>query len=94
MGTASVVEHGGEIEAFASSIGFSGYAVGESNEGLKALLGAAPEIGGPGVLVPTGNGELFRWCLDRGLRVVQQMTLMSLGMYQRPDGAHIPSILL
>ena len=57
MGTASVVEHGGEIKAFASAIGFGGYAVAESNEGLKALLGSAPEIGGPGVLVPTSNGE-------------------------------------
>ncbi len=93
-GTASVAEHGGEIRAFASGIGYGGYAVAESNEGLKALLGAAPEIGGPGVLIPTSNGELFRWCLERGLKVVQQMTLMSLGMYQRPDGGHVPSILL
>ena len=94
MGTALVVEHGGQINACASSIGFGGYAVAVSNEGLQALISAAPEIGAPGILVPTGNGELFRWCLDHGLKVVQQMTLMSLGMYQRPDGAYIPSILL
>ena len=65
-GTACVAQHGGEVRAFASGIGFGGYAVAESNEGLKALLGAASEIGGPGVLVPTGNGGLLRWCLENG----------------------------
>lgn len=94
QGTALVVEHGGRIKACASSIGFGGYAVAESNEGVQALISGAPEIGAPGVLVPTSNGELFRWCLEHGLKVVQQMTLMSLGMYQRPAGPHMPSILL
>jgi len=44
-------------------------------------------------LLPTRNGELMRWCLDHGLRVVQPMTLMSLGMYNEPRGAFMPSIL-
>ena len=60
---------------------------------LKALIAAAKEIAGPGMLVPTRNGELFRWCLAQGLRVVQPMTLMSLGLYQAPRGPWTPSIL-
>ena len=58
-----------------------------------ALIGAAPRVEGPGFLLPTRNSELFRWCLAQGLRVVQPMTLMSLGLYNEPKGAFLPSIL-
>ena len=67
--------------------------MGESNAELKALIGAASAFVGPGFLLPTRNGELFRWCLAHGLRVVQPMTLMSLGLYHEPQGAFLPSIL-
>jgi hypothetical protein len=50
-------------------------------------------IAGPGMLVPTRNSDLFHWCLAQGLRVVQPMTLMSVGLYQEPSGAWLPSIL-
>jgi hypothetical protein len=60
---------------------------------VQALIAAAPEYGGPGLLLPTRNGELFRWCLENGLHVVQTMTLMSLGLYGEPRGAYLPSIL-
>ena len=93
QGTATVVEHGGRISGYATGVGFVGHAVAENNEALKALIGAAPEFFGPGFLLPTGNGELFRWCLDQGLQVVQQMTYMSLGAYQEPTAPHLPSIL-
>jgi predicted N-acetyltransferase YhbS len=129
-GTATVVEHGGRITGYATQIGFFGHAVGETNDALKALIGAAhafPSLGfllparngdlarghtvgetndalkaligvthafpGPGFLLPTRNGELFRWCLDQGLRVIQPMTLMSVGHYSEPAGAFLPSIL-
>jgi GNAT superfamily N-acetyltransferase len=92
-GTARVVEHGGRISGYGTEIGFFGSAVGENNEALKALLAAAPAFPGPGFLLPTRNGDLFRWCLEQGLRVVQPMTLMSLGVYQEPAGAFLPSIL-
>jgi hypothetical protein len=29
-----------------------------------------PGFAGPGFLLPTRNAELFRWCLNNGLRVV------------------------
>ena len=90
---ATVVEHGGRIVGYATSVAFFGHAVGETNEALKALIGTAPSFGGPGFLVPTRNAELFRWCLDHGLRIVQPMTLMSMGFYNEPAGAFLPSVL-
>jgi predicted N-acetyltransferase YhbS len=91
--TASVVDHDGRISGYATSIGFFGHAVGETNEDLKALIGAATSIAGPGLLMPTRNAGLFRWCLNRGLRIVQPMMLMSLGLYNEPAGAFLPSII-
>jgi hypothetical protein len=32
-------------------------------------------------------------CLENGLRVVQPMTLMTMGLYNEPAGAYVPSIL-
>jgi GNAT superfamily N-acetyltransferase len=92
-GSATVVEHDGRITGYATIIGFFGHAVGETNKDLKALIGAAKEFAGPGFLLPTRNGELFRWCLSNGLRVAQPMTLMSKGLYNEPAGAFLPSIL-
>lgn len=91
-GTATVVEHFGRITGCASVVGFFGYAVGETNQELKALIGAARAFAGPGFLLPTRNAELFRWCLAHGLRVMQPMTLMSLGLYNRPTGSFLASI--
>jgi GNAT superfamily N-acetyltransferase len=93
QGTATVVEWGGRIVGYATVIGYFGHAVADSNEGLKALIAGAPEYVGPGFLLPMRNGELFRWCLGNGLRVVQPLTLMSKGLYTEPAGAFLPSIL-
>ena len=93
QGTASVVERGGRITGYSSAVGFFGHSVGESNEDLKALIGAAAEFPGPGFLLPTRNSELLRWCLKNGLKIVQPMTLMSKGLYQEPKGAFLPSVL-
>ena len=93
QGTANVVEHDGRITGYTTAVGFFGHTVGQSNEDLKALIGAAPEFPGPGFLLPTRNSEVLRWCLERGLRIVQPMTLMSVGLYNEPAGAFMPSIL-
>ena len=93
QGSASVVEHGGRITGYATNIGFFGHSCGESNDDVKALISAAKEFVGPGFLLPTRNGDLFRWCLTNGLRVTQPMTLMSKGLYNEPAGAFLPSIL-
>lgn len=92
QGKASLVEHQGRVTGYATDLAFFAHAVGESNRDLMALIGAAPAFGGPGILVPLRNGALFRWCLDNGLRVVQVMTLMTIGLYNEPVGAYLPSI--
>ena len=42
---------------------------------------------------PREISEGFEWCLDRGLRLVMQTTLMIIGLYNEPAGAYLPSIL-
>jgi GNAT superfamily N-acetyltransferase len=91
--TAIVVERHRRITGYASSLAFFGHATAESNLDLQALIASGAEFGGPGILVPSRNGELFRWCLGNGLKVVQPLTLMSLGLYSDPAGAWLPSIL-
>jgi len=93
QGSARVVEHDRRITGYSTGTGFFGHTVGESNEEIKALIGSASEFSGAGFLLPTRNGELMRWCLENGLRVIQPLTLMSRGVYQEPRGAFLPSIL-
>ena len=91
--TASVVEQAGRIVGYASSVGYLGHAIADHNDALKALIGAAPSFFGPGFILPTDNGDVLRWCLSHGLRVVQPLTLMTIGQYQEPAGPFMPSIL-
>lgn len=91
--TALVAEHAGRIAAYASALAFFGHAVAEDNNALQALIASVTSFAGPGILVPTRNAALFRWCLENGLKVVQPMTLMTIGLYNEPAGACLPSIL-
>ena len=92
-GTARVVERAGRITGYATALAFSGHAVGETNDDLKALIGAAEALVAPGILVPTRNGPLMRWALEAGLRITQTLTLMSIGLYNEPAGAWLPSVV-
>jgi predicted N-acetyltransferase YhbS len=93
QGSALVVERAGSITGYASSLAFFGHATAESNVDLQALIASAETFGGPGILVPSRNSALLRWCLANGLQVVQPMTLMSIGLYNEPAGTWLPSIL-
>ena len=93
QGTALVVEHGGQITGYATDLAFFAHSTTETNEGLKALILSGREFSGPGILVPTTNADLFSWCLQRGLRVVHLMTLMTVGLYNQPQGSYLPSVL-
>jgi hypothetical protein len=88
-----VAEHDARISGYTAGIGWFTHTLGESSSDLKALIGSATEYTGPGFLLPTRNAELFRWCLTHGLRVVQQMTLMTIGLYNEPQGAYLPGVL-
>lgn len=92
-GFARVVEANGRIRGYASGFGYGFHAVAESNDSMIELLGSADAILGLGIIVPSRNTELMRWCLRSGLRLVQQSTLMTIGLYNEPQGAWLPSIV-
>ncbi|HLK69727.1 MAG TPA: GNAT family N-acetyltransferase [Bryobacteraceae bacterium] len=92
-GHALVVEREGRITGYTTGLAFFGHGVAESNVEMQALMAAAESFGGPGILIPSRNYGLLRWCLANGLRVVQPMTLMAMGLYNDPAGAWFPSIL-
>jgi GNAT superfamily N-acetyltransferase len=91
-GTAYVVERPGGICGYATGFGYGWHAVAETNENLIALLSSAPAFMGLGILVPSRNAELLRWCLSHDLKLVQQSTLMTIGLFNEPVGAWLPSI--
>jgi predicted N-acetyltransferase YhbS len=92
-GTALVVQRGDRITGYTTELAFFGHSTAETNLDLEALIASTDGFGGPGILVPSRNNALFRWCLANGLRVVQPMTLMSVGLYGEPSGVWLPSIL-
>ncbi len=94
QGIAKVVLHGEKITGYTSGLTYFNHSVGFTNDDLKALIVSETDCyGGPGILIPTRNAELFRWCLDNDLRLVHQLALMTIGMYNEPAGYYMPSIL-
>jgi len=91
--TAVVVERGGRVTGYASSLALFGHTTAETNVDLQALIASAESFGGSGILLPSRNSSVLRWCLANGLRIVQPMTLMTLGLYNEPAGAWMPSVL-
>ena len=88
-----VVERNGRITGYTVSLAFFAHSTAESNDDMQALVASADAFPGSGILVPSRNTALLRWCLTNGLRVVQPMTLMSIGLYNEPAGAWLPSVL-
>jgi hypothetical protein len=93
MGTAVLVKRDGRLTGYASGFGYFGHAVAATNAALKALLSADANYSGPGIIVPTRNADIFRWCLESGYKVLHPMTLMTIGLYNEPQGAYLPSVL-
>ncbi len=92
-GALQVCERNGKVTGYTTQIGFVGHSVGETNGDIIALIAAAAEIALAGLLLPIRNTEVFQWCLANGLRVTQPLTLMTIGLYNEPKGAYLPSIL-
>jgi predicted N-acetyltransferase YhbS len=93
QGTARVVQRAGHVTGYTTVLGFFGHSTAETNIDMQALITSVDSFAGPGILVPSRNSALLRWCLANGLRVVQPMTLMSTGLYNDPAGAWLPSIV-
>lgn len=68
-------------------------AMSSSSSSTTTTTTPSEGYGGPGILIPTRNAELFRWCINNNLRLVHQLTLMTVGMYNEPAGCYMPSIL-
>ncbi len=82
----------GRITAYCSAPTFwpLNHGVAETDLDLKDLLAGVKQP--ISILLPTRQAELFSWCLKNGLRVQKPMNLMSLGEYQEPQGAWLPSV--
>jgi hypothetical protein len=61
-GTAGVVERHERITGYTTALAFFGHSVAETNLDLQALIASAEAFAGPGIIVPTRNTGLFRWC--------------------------------
>lgn len=95
--TSFVALRDGRITAYASAPQFwaLNHAVAETMSDMCALLTGASKLlqGEPiSFLLPTRQSDLFRWCLQNGLRVLKPMTLMSMGEYHEPRSCYIPSV--
>jgi hypothetical protein len=98
QGKTKVVIHSGKITGYTCGLDFFNHSVGLTNDDLKALIASVGTdddgiYGSPGILIPTRNTQLFYWCLNNGLKLNQQLLLMTVGMYNEPAGSYIPSIL-
>jgi GNAT superfamily N-acetyltransferase len=91
-GNARVVERLGRITGYTTGVTYFTYSVAETTDDLKALIGDARDFGTPGFLVPLSDADLFRWSLAHGLRVFFVLNMMTLGIYQEPEGAYMPSV--
>jgi GNAT superfamily N-acetyltransferase len=87
----------GRVVAYATTLTFfpAAHGVAETEQDMRALIAGALAAGEApaSFLLPTRQGEVFRWCLDAGLRVVKPMTYMTVGEHHDPSGAWIPSVL-
>jgi GNAT superfamily N-acetyltransferase len=92
QGSALLVERSGRVTGYLAGLGLRGHAAADTTGDLKALIGSAAGIAGPGFFVPLRNGELFSWLLRSGLRALWPANLMTRGPYQQPAGAYLPAI--
>jgi hypothetical protein len=88
-----VVERDGALSGYCTFIGFSGHAVGVTTRDIEALIASRGPSNRPWFHVPNDNAELLCWCYDNGYRMVKAMTLMTIGLYNQPNGAYLPSVM-
>lgn len=83
----------GRLSGYASAVSRRGHGVAVSEEDLQAIiLTAGRDRGRPiSFLLPSRQGDLLRWCLNEGFKIVYPSTLMTIGFYQEPDGVYFIS---
>lgn len=95
--TSFVAVRDGRISAYASALHYwaLNHAVAGSEQDMQALLAGVGNMSGErpiSFLLPTRQTDLFRWCLNKGMRVIKPATLMAMGEYQEPHGCYLPSV--
>lgn len=87
----------GKIVAYASTVSMwhLNHGVAEIESDMQDLLiGASEQLDQPvSLLLPTRQASFHRWALQSGLRMIQPMTLMTMGEYNEPNGCWFPSVL-
>jgi predicted N-acetyltransferase YhbS len=92
QGVAFMIEQDGAVTGYAAGIGILCHAVAKSNEDLKALIGHASTILGPGFFVPGRNHQIINWLLEDGFQIGWPANLMTIGPYQEPLTPFLPSL--
>jgi predicted N-acetyltransferase YhbS len=92
-----VARRDGRVIGYAAAPNFwaLNHAVAETEVDMQQLLmGASSLSQGHSIsfLLPTRQSSLFRWCLQKGMRVIKPMTLMTTGKYFEPKGPYLPSV--
>ena len=95
--TSFVAIRDGRITAYASAPHFwaLNHAVAETENDMRAVLTGASNFasGQPlSFILPVRQSSLFRWCLNKRLRVLKTMNLMTMGEYQEPRSCYLPSV--
>jgi hypothetical protein len=93
QGSAKVVEHLGRITGYSTDIAFFGHTVGETKSGDQGADHGCQGDRRWWLSATDTQRRSVRWCLENGLRLVHQMTLMTIGLYNEPAGAYLPSVL-
>jgi len=92
-----VARRDGRVVGYAAAPNFwaLNHAVAETEDDMQQLLmGASTLSEGQmiSLLLPTRQSSLFRWCLQKGMRVIKPMALMTTGKYFEPKGPYLPSV--
>lgn len=90
-----VAERHGRIVGYLAAPGQwrANHGVAETASDMAGLLiGATALRGAPvGLLVPSRQSDLLRWCLEAGMRAVKPMLLLARGAYRVPARCWVPS---
>jgi GNAT superfamily N-acetyltransferase len=89
-----VARREGRIVGYAAAPQFwpLNHAVAETEDDMQQLIMGASQDQQISFLLPMRQSSLFRWCLQKGMRVVKPMTLMTIGKYYEPKSVYLPSV--
>ena len=89
-----VVERAGAVTGYATGVGYGWHAVGETQRGPDGPARRRRRCSWASASsCRRATPSSFAGASSRGLRIVQQSTLMTIGLYNEPAGAWLPSVV-